>query len=349
MEIVYGLRDSNEKGNVMNIPINKILQGDSLTVLKTLPSESIDLVVTSPPYWNMRDYKIAGQLGLENTFGEYLAKLLEVFKEVKRILKPAGNCFVNLGDTYGTGSGKDENRVHAKQGSLKGWIDGRSAVSGYEKSLLMLPERFAIGMIEQGYKLRNKIIWHKKNAMPSSVTDRLSNKYEFVFYFSKSSRNYFDLDAIRVPFETAENRPEGIVRAREYGYNTKQGTKQRDMENDARRFPKRRPPGNDYARNPKGKNPGDVWTLTLQPHPDLHIAMFPEKLIEPMILAGCPMGGVCLDPFLGSGTTAVVAKKQGRNWLGVELNPSYIAMAEKRINGVTPSLFIPVDNEGIGE
>jgi len=300
-----------------------ILQGDSLTVLKTLASDSVDCIITSPPYWNMRDYRVDGQIGLEETPEAFIGKLIEVFTEAKRVLKKSGTCFVNLGDTYGTGSGKDEKRVH-------------ESVKGYKKSLLMTPERFALAMIGNGWKLRNKIIWRKKNAMPSSVIDRFSNKYELVYFFVKSSTYYFDLDAIRIPYETDEKRPDGIVRAREYGYNTKQGTKRRDMEDASRQSGKRRHPQDDYERNLKGKNPGDVWTLTLQPHAIKHIAMFPEKLITPMILAGCPKGGVVLDPFGGAMTTCVVAKKLMRDFIAIELNPAYVELGEQRIAN-TPS------------
>lgn len=315
-----------------------IIQGDSLAVLKELPDECVDCVITSPPYWGLRDYGVDGQLGLERTLEEYVGKMVEIFREVRRVLKNTGSCFVNLGDTYGTGSGVDENRVHAKQGTLKGWINGREKVPGYQYSLLMIPEKFAISMIDGGWKLRNKIIWHKKNAMPSSVVNRWSNKYEFVYFFVKDKEYYFDLDSVRVPYETEEKRPMGIIRQREYGYNTKQGTKRREMKENSRTFNKRRPPANtgEYKRNPKGKNPGDVWTLTLQPHPERHIAMFPEKLISPLVKAASPEGGLVLDPFIGSGTTAVVAKKLGRHYLGIELNPDYIEIAEKRIERECP-------------
>ena len=315
------------------IEVNRIIQGDAKEVLKTFPDESIDSVITSPPYWNLRDYSVKGQIGLEPTFQEYINKLCEVFDEVKRVLKSTGTCWVNLGDTYGTGSGKDENRIHAKQGSLKGWINGRSGVLGYEKCLLMIPERFAAAMCDRGWILRNKIIWHKKNAMPSSVIDRLSNKYEMVYFFTKTGKYFFDLDTIRIPYETSEKRPDGVVRAREYGYNTKQGSKNREIEDQARRFEKRRPPkaSGDYIRNLKGKNPGDVWTLTLQPHHEKHIAMFPEKLITPMIKAGCPENGIVCDPFLGSGTTAVAAKYLKRNFIGIELSEKYCEIARQRL------------------
>lgn len=327
------------------LELNKIHCGDALEVLKTFPGESVDCVITSPPYWNMRDYGVEGQLGLEPTFQEYIRKLVEIFNEVYRVLKLTGIVFVNLGDTYGTESGKDENRVHAKQGSLKGWIDGRDGVRGYEKCLLMIPERFAVMMCDGGWILRNKIIWHKKNAMPSSVLDRLSNKYELIYFFTKSKKYYFDIDSIRIPYETMENRLQGMVKAGEIrfsslaqnGYNSKFGTKGRDMENDSRKFGKRRPPSerNEYTRNAKGKNPGDVWTLTLQPHAERHIAMFPEKLIAPMIKAGCPTAGTVLDPFIGSGTTALVAKKFGRNYVGIDLNSEYCKMAKERIKSIT--------------
>lgn len=312
--------------------LNKIYQGDCLEIMKTWPDEFVDCVITSPPYWNLRDYKVSGQIGLEHTFQEYIKKICDVFCEVKRVLKSNGTCFINLGDTYGTGSGPDENRIHAKQGTVKGHKE-KKPVENFYKSLIMLPERIAIGMCENNWVLRNKIIWHKKNGMPSSVIDRFCNKYEFVYFFVKDSRYYFDLDSIRIPYETFEKRPDGIVRSREYGYNTKAGTKQREEE-EARRFGKRRPPkaSGEYERNQKGKNPGDVWTLTLQPHPERHIAMFPEKLIIPMVKAGCPEKGIILDPFMGAGTTAVVARSLGRQYLGCELNPEYIKIAEKRMS-----------------
>lgn len=311
---------------------NIIICGDALEELRKLPDEYIDCVITSPPYWRLRDYGVEGQLGIESSFEEYLTKLITIFGEIKRILKFDGTIWVNLGDIYGTGSGKDANRVYGKKSTKKFTrIDGVPKVIGFEKSLLLIPERFAVAMCNHGYLLRNKIIWHKKNAMPSSVLDRLSNKYEMVYFFTKSKRYFFDLDSIRIPYETAENRPDGIVRAREYGYNTKQGTKRRKMEEDSRKFGKRRPPENEYERNPKGKNPGDVWTLTLQPHSDQHIAMFPEKLVLPMIKAGCPKGGIVLDPFCGSGTALAVAQKSGRQYIGIDLNEEYCEMARNKL------------------
>lgn len=279
---------------------NVILQGDVIEKLKEIPDEFVDCIVTSPPYFGLRDYGADGQIGLEKSLEVYFKKMLLVTAELKRVLKNTGTMWWNHGDSYaGSGKGYGDEKADPKfKSSLRGGGTARSRTLRPEKSdmpaksLMLQAYRLVIRMIdEQHWILRNTIIWHKKNAMPSSVIDRLSVKYEPVFFFTKSKKYHFDLDSIRVPFETSEKRPDGIVRAREYGYNTKQGTKQRQMEEESRKTGKRRPPQTDYIRNSKGKNPGDVWTLTLQPHPDQHIAMFPEKLITPMIKAGCPRGG----------------------------------------------------------
>ena len=352
-----------------NLPSNKIICGDALEELRKLPNESVDCVITSPPYWNLRDYGYEGQIGLEPTFQEFIEKLCVVFDEVKRVLKPEGTCFVNLGDTYGgTGAGQEKSvNSQGKQtdGQYFSQAKARKMKSenskGYEKCLLQIPSRFALAMTDRGWILRNTIIWHKKNAMPSSVLDRFSNKYEQVFFFVKNRKYYFDGDAIRIPYELNEKRPNGITREREFGYNSKytgenaeamgsprarasrqynskEGTKKRVLEENARRFGTRRPAGNDYDRNPKGKNPGDVWTLVSEPFPEAHFATFPVKLLIKPIKAGCPEKGTVLDPFFGSGTTAVAAKALGRNFIGIEKNPEYILMAEKRLRAINPLL-----------
>lgn len=277
-------------------------------------------------------------------------------------MKKDGSCYVNLGDTYsGNKKGKTDNKVsdYLKETTVR---LNKKIGSVPEKSLSLIPSRFAIAMCERGWILRNDIIWHKKNAMPSSVLDRFTNKYEHVFFFTKSQKYYFDGDSIRIPFELDEKRPNGITREREYGYdskytgenaeamgsprargarkyNSKEGTKDRVLEENARRFGLRRPTGSDYDRNPKGKNRGDVWTLTSEPYPEAHFAMFPQKLIEPIVLASCPKGGTVLDPFSGAATTGVVAKKFGRNYLGIELNPEYIKISERRLNSIPSPMF----------
>src|SRR3990167_9668060 len=182
---------------------DKIIQGDSLEILKTLDDESVDCCITSPPYWNLRDYNTIGQLGLETTFQEYVQKLCDIFDEVKRIIKKEGTCFVNLGDTYsGNKEGKTDYKVSNYLKENSQGIHKKAIIA--EKSLCQIPSRFAIVMTDKGWILRNKIIWHKKNAMPSSVLDRFTNKYEQVFFFVKNKKYYFDLDSIRIPFETDE-------------------------------------------------------------------------------------------------------------------------------------------------
>ncbi len=312
--------------------INQVVICDCLDGLRALPDECVDCVVTSPPYFNMRDYAVEGQIGIEDTFEEYLTKLHVIFTEVKRVLKPTGTCFVNLGDSYsGSGNGAgdvDEKNPKARTGTLKSLQQTVRA-----KSLLMIPSRFAIMMCDNQWILRNDIIWHKSNAMPSSVTDRLTNKYEHVFFFTISERYYFNIDSIRIPYEGIEKRPPGVVRAREQGYNTKQGAKYREQEEFSRKAGIRRATSNSSGeyQNPLGKIPGDVWTLNLVPHKDSHIAMYPEKLIAPLILGGCPPAGIVLDPFMGAGTTARVAKDLGRRFIGFELNEKYCEIADKRL------------------
>ena len=344
---------------------NKIICGDALEELRKLPGESVDMCITSPPYWGLRDYGYEGQLGLEPTFQEFIQKLCEIFDEVKRVLKKEGTCFVNLGDSYAgqrqmgtSGNGTRKTTLSGPDATYKKEKgNGFNKLSNgelQEKSLAQIPSRFALAMTDRGWILRNTIIWHKKNAMPSSVLDRFSNKYEQIFFFVKSKKYYFDVDSIRIPYELAEKRPNGVTREREYGYNSKytgenaeamgspraratrkhnskEGTKSRVLEENARRFGTRRPAGSDYERNEKGKNPGDVWTLVSEPYPEAHFATFPKKLLVQPIKAGCPEGGVVFDPFIGSGTTALAAKLLGRNYIGIEKNPKYVKMAEQRL------------------
>jgi len=338
-----------------------LILGDCVEEMKKIPDNSIDCCITSPPYWALRDYGIDGQLGLESTFQEYIIKLCNIFDEVKRTLKRTGTCWVNLGDTYsGNKNGKTDNKVSQYLKDTSTNIHKKAVIT--EKCLCQIPSRFAIEMAGRGWILRNTIIWHKKNAMPSSVLDRFTNKYEQIFFFVINKKYYFDGDSIRIPFETDEKKPDGIIRQREYGYeekfkinnadsfgsprarnsrkyNSKENTKDRDLEKISRKMGTRRPPENEYKRNPLGKNRGDVWSLVSDPFPKAHFAVFPEKLIYPMVLAGCPQGGIILDPFSGAGTTGVVAKKNNRNFIGIELNPEYIEMAQRRIDNTVENLL----------
>jgi site-specific DNA-methyltransferase (cytosine-N4-specific) len=269
-----------------------ILQGDALTMLRTLPSESVHMTVTSPPYWNLRDYHhIAGQLGLERSYNEYIAKLCDVFDEVKRVLRPDGTCWVNLADSYSS-SGSDykaPKMLNAKMRRLGAKSPGMPRSDIPRKSLSLIPYRFALEMVRRGWILRNTIIWHKPNAVPESMTDRFTVDFEYLFFFAKSPHYSFQQQ-----FEPA----------------TERGTRQEQA----------------YVRNKRC-----VWPIPTKGFAGGHCAVYPEALLEVPILAGCPEGGVVLDPFLGSGTTALVAERLNRRWIGIELNPEYVQMAEKRL------------------
>ena len=424
------------------LKINSIHCLDVIDGLKKLPDESIDMVITSPPYWNMRDYSSAtetiwdavpgckhkfskeivktrtggggnclvgshrkgvfrfttssrfcvkcgawkGQFGQEPDFHLYIKHLLDIFDEIKRVLKKEGTCWINISDTYGgsaTGLSCKSHDVIANLPKSLNHICQRT--SPWNKCMLGLPERFALGMIGRGWLLRNKIVWHKPNHIPCPVKDRFTNSWEHLFFFSKSRKYYFDLDAVRVPHKQSRAQAErDFTRTMQGRYSSVHSS---------------------YILNHhKGKNPDDLWTISLRPFKGAHFAVFPEQLIERPILAGCPsrvckkcgipklqrveavnpntfnikardikeggikhsdrkaskkeinnsnekdyvsdlriktifeckcnagfIPGVVLDPFMGSGTTAVVARRLGRNFLGIELNPDYVRIARKRL------------------
>lgn len=318
--------------------VNTIILGDCLERLKGLPNESVDCVITSPPYWALRDYGVEGQLGLEPTFQEYINKLCDIFDEVKRVLKKEGTCWVNLGDTYmGNSSYSEKGRQgfgNDKVGMInkKQWLDPKNPTptklrarehveSGQiaEKSLCQIPSRFAIEMTNRGWILRNEIIWHKPNCMPSSVTDRFTVDFEKVFFFVKSKRYFFDAESVKEDSKWKDDPRAGDGRIH-YEGGKREGKKGTGQEN--------------FVSISDKKNKRTVWTVNTKGYSEAHFATYPEKLIEPMIKSGCPENGVVLDVFMGAGTTAVVATKLKRNWLGIELNPEYIKIAEERIKSV---------------
>ena len=296
--------------------LNKIIQGDCLEVMKDIPDKSIDMVLTSPPYWALRDYRVNGQLGQEKTFQEYITKLCDIFDEAKRVLKDSGTCWVNIGDTYGgTGDKKDSKDPKYKQGR-----NGQSVAinkSATAKSLCQIPSRFAIEMTNRGWILRNEIIWHKPNAMPSPVKDRFTVDFEKVFFFTKSKKYFFEqqFDEYTKPM----NRWGGEELKADGKSDWDNGTGQ-----DTYRKRNFRPYKN-------GKNKRTVWSINTKPSKEPHFASYPENLIEPMIKAGCPFNGVVLDPFFGIGTTGIVAKKNNRNYIGIEISPKYIEIIKKRL------------------
>jgi DNA modification methylase len=281
-----------------------ILQGDCVQVLPQVESESVNCCVTSPPYWGLRDYGVDGQLGLEATPDEYVAKMVQVFGEVRRVLRDDGTLWLNLGDSYARQAGDDQKK--STDSGMRTGRTGRSAElfkSGNNKppeylkpkDLCGIPWRVAFALQADGWYLRQDIIWHKPNPMPESVRDRCTKAHEYIFLMSKSGKYYYDAEAIK-----------GRQRGENGG-------------------------GVEYDHDTTKSNKRSVWTVTTQPYPGAHFATFPPKLIEPCILAGCPEGGVVLDPFLGSGTTSAVARPLGRRTVGVELSRDYSEIAANRL------------------
>ena len=301
---------------------NKIIQGDTLEVLKTFPDESIDMSITSPPYWGLRDYGVEGQLGLEKTPEEYVANMVKVFGDVRRVLKKEGTLWLNLGDSYGSSTnrnGMSGSQFGYSEEQKKG-VNRKFEISTElkPKDLVGIPWRVAFALQADGWWLRQDIIWAKPNPMPESVTDRCTKSHEYIFLLAKSQKYYFDNEAIKEASKS-DKQP----RFRDNGVSVEEQGKRIGQGNITANC------GVNDTRNKRS-----VWTVTTKPYKGAHFATFPPDLIEPMVKAGCPKGGVVLDPFFGSGTTGVVAKKLGRNYVGIELNPKYIEIAKKRLNKV---------------
>ncbi len=343
--------------------MEKIICGDSLEVLKTLESESADCVITSPPYFGLRDYGEAGQIGLEDTPQEYVAKLVEVFREVRRVLKKEGTLWLNLGDSY-AGSGKGQTREGSKD-KKRGKIDGmklKNSSKGFAgikpKDLIGIPWRVAFALQTDGWYLRQDIIWYKPNPMPESVTDRCTKSHEYIFLLTKSPRYFYDADAIKEravrdldgngTIKRAERQKEGLKSNPDEWKNGIRHKNLQEKGQEPHTMHKLRityPNGKhkDGQQSPKMvngyRNKRSVWTITTKGFPEAHFATFPYDLVEPMILAGCPKGGTVLDCFSGAATTGVVAKGFGRNYIGIELNPEYVAMSESRLSRITPPML----------
>lgn len=286
------------------IPMDMILLGDSYTVLQTLPDGSVHCCVTSPPYYALRDYEAEGQIGREATPDEYIGRLVAVFHEVKRVLRPDGTVWLNIADTY---------CKHPQQGAKR-------------KDMLGIPWRLALALRSDGWYLRSNVIWEKGNAMPESVTDRCSRSYEHVFQLSKSKRYYFDRDAIAEPIAPATlvKMRKGRGGSRKYAEFVPGQTVQTIS----------RPRGAGGISEedlPTHRNKRDVWHINTSSYSGAHFAAFPPQLAETCILAGCPAGGIVLDPFFGSGTTGLAAKRNGRHYIGIEINPAFCGLAEERI------------------
>ena len=407
--------------------INQILIGDVLEKLKEIPDQYVNTVVTSPPYWGLRDYgtaqwnggnpecdhkktedmqtstlegaidtqmsakfyknkcakcgaiRIDDQIGLEKTPEEYVEKMVSVFREVRRVLRDDGTLWINLGDSYAQKGGRqmsDEEYEKMKERAkltgcdVGGWgasekrgqgASGRAAntaVSGLKpKDLVGIPWMIAFALRADGWYLRQDIIWHKPNPMPESVKDRCTKAHEYIFLLSKSRQYYYDADAIRIPLadstindmrfikeQFTQNRPDrdfpghssrgsGMLKSCGTGKAWNNHEDELQVGNKI----------NEKINHPAGANKRSVWTVSTRPFPGAHFATFPPDLIEPCILAGCPRDGIVLDPFFGSGTVGLVALKNARHYVGIELNPAYAEMAHNRIE------YRTVDEEKVTE
>ncbi|MCP5115062.1 MAG: site-specific DNA-methyltransferase [bacterium] len=289
-----------------------------MDVLRSLPDGHAQTCVTSPPYWGLRDYGVDGQMGLEATPDEYVAGMVEVFREVRRVLRDDGTLWLNLGDSYnGVGRGDKANGLQVAARTKQ-----RTAAGLKPKDLCGIPWRVAFALQADGWYLRSDIIWHKPNPMPESITDRPTKAHEYVFLMSKSPRYHYDHEAIADDAIHAG-------RVLDYTGDQKANSAHEDLQ---RTLPRGR-----VIEVAAKKNKRTVWTVASKPFPGAHFAVFPPKLIEPCIKAGAKTGDVVLDPFTGAGTTAVVAKDLGCRFVGAELNTEYIDIAAKRLRqGVLP-------------
>lgn len=312
-----------------------LYHGDSLQILRQLPDGSVDCCVTSPPYFGLRDYGEAGQYGLEASPAEYVETMRAVFAEVRRVLADDGTLWLNIGDSYYSGRGAAKGQ-DAKQPARRGFVralDRGGADWAKPKDLLGVPWRVAFALQDDGWTLRNEIIWHKPNAMPESVSDRLSSRHEHLFMLSKARTYWFDLDAIREPITTtsgaalnwARETKEADVPGQSMRQHRADRTPYPDMPPQAIKAATGRAHPSDYGNG--GKNPGDVWSVNTQPFAEAHFAVMPQALAERAILAGCKPGGVVLDPFSGSGTTGLAAAKHGRRYVGIDLNADYLDLS----------------------
>ena len=308
----------------------QILNGDCRDVLKTLPDQSVHTCVTSPPYFGLRDYGHTGQMGLEPTPDEFVSELVNVFREVRRVLRDDGTLWLNIGDSYASyrdGKATPDTTRGLSEGTLvpKGSAKNRMSstfvgTSIKHKDLIGIPWRVAFALQADGWYLRQDIIWHKPNPMPESVTDRCTKSHEYIFLLSKSPKYYFDHEAIKEPVAASS-----IIRLTQPNISAQVGSN---------RVPFKTNGTMKAVGNTEMRNKRSVWTVTTKPFKGPHFATFPQDLIEPCILAGCPEGGTVLDPFGGAGTTGLVAKRNNRNAILIELNSEYVEIIKNRTDGV---------------
>jgi site-specific DNA-methyltransferase (adenine-specific) len=280
-----------------SLPLDEIVQGDAREVLRGWPAEAIDCIVTSPPYWQQRDYRgNKQQVGREATHAEYVARLTAIFAECRRVLKNSGSLWLVIGDKYERGE------------------------------QIGLPWRVALALIDEGWILRADCIWHKPNAMPSSAKSRPTIDHEYVFFFTKTKDYYYDADAIREPHVTFSE--QSRMRGGRGHFGQRGGTPEAGKNGGTNNLHDGRW---DQAFHPLGRNKRTVWSIPLSKFRDAHFAVFPERLVETCLLAACPAGGTALDPFVGSGTVPVVARRLSRHYVGIDCEPEYCAMARRRL------------------
>lgn len=326
--------------------------GDCIERLRDMAAQSVNCCVTSPPYLGLRDYGHDGQIGLEKTPDEFVAKLVEVFREVRRVLRDDGTLWLNLGDTYWGGKGANATSKALGNAAERGYKQSRGTVVTSMrpqdaphpvlkgKDLIGIPWRVAFALQADGWYLRQDIIWHKPNPMPESVRDRCTKAHEYIFLLSKSARYYYDAEAIAEPLAESSKARLGQPNLKnQKGSDRVPGKTNGNMKAVGPRFgggkygdsddpAHQTKSGNEWKGSKSGKrNRRSVWTVTTKPFTGAHFAVFPPDLIEPCVLAGCPEGGTVLDPFGGSGTTGMVARKHGRNAVLIEINPEYADMA----------------------
>ena len=310
------------------IEVNIVYNQDCIEGLKTIPDNSVNCCVTSPPYYGLRDYGVDGQIGLEDTPKQYVEKMVAVFREVRRVLMDDGTLWLNLGDSYaGSGCGRNGNgeigvlssaKQRSNQGANIGNLHGISKIGeGLKpKDLIGIPWMVAFALRADGWYLRQDIIWHKPNPMPESVTDRCTKSHEYIFLMSKSQRYYYDYEVIQEKTVTT-----GVHTNKKYTGNSSIYAGNHPNANS----------GLASMEIGENKNKRSVWTVSVKPFKEAHFATFPPDLIVDCIKAGCPENGIVLDPFMGAGTTAVVARKLNRNYIGFELNHDYCKIQERRI------------------
>jgi site-specific DNA-methyltransferase (adenine-specific) len=306
----------------------QLLIGDCIDSMRTMADQSVHCCVTSPPYFGLRDYGVDGQIGLEETPEAYIAKMVEVFREVKRVLRDDGTLWVNIGDSYASGGRKTrDSDAKLEQRGMN--TRPKDADGVKQKDLIGIPWMLAFALRADGWYLRQDIIWHKPNPMPESVRDRCTKAHEYVFLLSKSPKYFYDHEAVKEPCSEA---------------NIEDFKRRKTLDNKGKgkgTYDEARP---DLCRSREAYMPADfrrnrrsVWTVTTKPYKGAHFATFPTALIEPCILAGCPVGGIVLDPFGGSGTTAGVSLAHDRKAVLCELSDEYAELVPARIESILAS------------